>query len=103
LMVIAIAPKPLARWRSTGVTKTTLKKLNCTLPSLPARGQRRGRAAIAVTTRAAWLKTCDPDQPMCIRDPTGFDPSVASVDHRRWSARRARPSTCSHARSVGRA
>src|SRR5262249_13363760 len=38
---------------------------------------------------------------MCIRDPTGFDPSVASVDHRRWSARRARPSTCSHARSVG--
>jgi len=52
LMVIAIAPKPLTRWRSTGVTKTTLKKLNCTLPSLPARGQRRCRAAIAVTTRA---------------------------------------------------
>src|SRR5262249_56139407 len=49
-------------------TKTTLKKLNCTLPSLPARGQRAASGDCGDDGERARLKTCDPDQPMCIRD-----------------------------------
>jgi hypothetical protein len=58
LMVIPVAPKRLARWQSTCVIKTTLAKLNCSLPSLPARGQRRRRATVPMTARACAPMTC---------------------------------------------
>src|SRR5262249_41549179 len=56
LIVIPVAPKRMARCRSTHIPKTLLEKLNCTLPSLPARGQRRsqvrGRSTLAATGEA---------------------------------------------------
>jgi hypothetical protein len=48
LIVIPVAPERLTRCRSTHAPKTLLEKLNCTLPSLPARGQRCSQAARAI-------------------------------------------------------
>ena len=74
LMVIPVAPKRLARCRPTHVPKTLPEKLNCALPSLPARGQRCSQAARTI-------------------DACGDGASVASHYHRRWLATRARPSS----------
>jgi hypothetical protein len=91
LMVIAIAPKPLARWRSTGVTKTTLKKLNCTLPSLPARGQRAASGSMLPAMARARVDHVVLINPRTSAIQQNFGASVASDDDRRWSATKARP------------
>jgi hypothetical protein len=67
--------------------QATLEKVKLHSSFLAGKRSTAQRSGGSDDDASAPMNVCDPDQPTRLRHPTGFDLSVASQNHRCWSAR----------------